>query len=89
MRKCIWRYAAMPATGFERGTGVSSQVPLYGMAACQRCLEEFDALLELAHFTSPVWHNTRRFCDISRVANMLLATGPPFGSLTWSSAGVL
>jgi hypothetical protein len=50
-------------------------VPLYGMAACQRCLEEFDTLLECSTFSSPTWARASRMFDVSRVANMLLARG--------------
>ena len=49
-------------------------MPLYGIAACQRCLEEFETLLDLSDFGSPTWaRSVDRLFDASRVANMLLA----------------
>ena len=59
------------------------------MAACQRCLEEFDALLEAAAFASPVWGRPRRHLDAARVANMLLAAGPNVLDGVCSTPGAL
>eukprot|EP00892_Ulva_mutabilis_P012033 jgi/Ulvmu1/9201/UM005_0301.1 len=57
------------------GAGVTADVPLYGMAAAERCLEEFDELLEReAEFGSATWHASRRLFDVHRIANMLLAS---------------
>ena len=54
--------------------GATAEVPLYGVAAAQRCLEEFDALLEHAGtFGSEAWQEARRLFDVHRIANMLLA----------------
>lgn len=56
------------------GSGPTADVPLYGVAAAQRCLEEFDALLEHAGtFGSEAWQEARRLFDVHRIANMLLA----------------
>jgi hypothetical protein len=69
--------------------GQNSEVPLYGMAACQRCLEEFDALLDTSTFSSPTWATAWRLFDVSRVANMLLAAGHSSASYPRSFNGVL
>jgi hypothetical protein len=54
--------------------GPTAEVPLYGVAAAQRCLEEFDQLLEHAGtFGSESWPGARRIFDVHRIANMLLA----------------
>jgi hypothetical protein len=54
--------------------GPTAEVPLYGVAAAQRCLEEFDQLLEHAGtFGSDSWPGARRIFDVHRIANMLLA----------------
>lgn len=54
--------------------GPTAEVPLYGVAAAQRCLEEFDSLLEHAGtFGSEAWQEARRLFDVHRIANMLLA----------------
>lgn len=64
--------------------GMMADVPLYGMAAAERCLEEFDELLEReAEFGSATWHASRRLFDVHRIANMLLASeeaGAPRGT---------
>lgn len=64
--------------------GHTAEVPLYGMAAAERCLEEFDELLgRQAEFGSDTWHASRRLFDAHRIANMLLASdeaGTPTGT---------
>jgi hypothetical protein len=58
----------------SHNAGTTAEVPLYGVAAAQRCLEEFDALLEHAGtFGSESWQGARRLFDVHRIANMLLA----------------
>ena len=57
------------------------------MAAAQRCLEEFDTLLEASTFSSPTWAAAgRRLFDVSRVANMLLAARDRDANLSWAAA---
>ena len=70
---CLSQHSLMSSTIWF--AGANSEVPLYGMAACQRCLEEFDTLLELSDFQSPTWSPRAKLFDLSRVANMLLAQG--------------
>lgn len=69
--------------------GMTADVPLYGMAAAERCLEEFDELLECeAEFGSATWHASRRLFDVHRIANMLLASdeaGAPRGEISHCS----